>query len=426
MPVVASSLPAAPRRQIAALNRPPLLKRRRTSPSLPPRGARPDRAPRVCPNAVRVKRRSPLILVPPLLPEEPFILRDLQPPREFARARLKELTGNLERNLVNEIGITEQSSVRKNTIIMYDNVMQQFKRIMKTDPIKCSPAHLDQTLVRYFDKLYLEGAAPHAGERLWAALRFLVPHYSAQGNVPLPRAARSLKGWRRLVPQVTRRPLPWIAIAFIARHLAVQGGVGMAICWLTMVDAYLRPGECLGMTPKQVLPATRAAHMKSVVLLLHPDQRGVSSKVGEMNESLVIRRRWLSRLLDRWARSRRGKNLWNFTLPQLRAHFMQAASLLQIDKFRPVLYMGRHSGASLDRLEDNLTLAEVQRRGRWAATSSVRRYEKRALTQEVYLAIPEPLRRQAHRHALELVPLLDRLADAQIRDRAVAMRAAPF
>ena len=86
-------------------------------------------------------------------------MRDLQPPREFARARLKTLTGNLERNLVNEIGITEQHSVRKNTIIMYDNVMQQFKRIMKTDPIKCSPAHLDQTLVRYFDKLYLEGAA---------------------------------------------------------------------------------------------------------------------------------------------------------------------------------------------------------------------------------------------------------------------------
>jgi len=48
-----------------------------------------------------------------------------------------------------------------------------------------------------------------------------------------------------------------------------------------------------------------------------------------------------------------------------------------------VPYTARHTGASLDRLEDNLSLAEVQRRGRWKAEASVRRYEKRTMAQEV-------------------------------------------
>ena len=51
---------------------------------------------------------------------------------------------------------------------------------------------------------------------------------------------------------------------------------------------------------------------------------------------------------------------------------------------KPVLYMGRHSGASLDRLEERLSLAEVRERGRWRCEGSVARYEMRALVQEVF------------------------------------------
>ena len=93
----------------------------------------------------------------------------------------------------------------------------------------------------------------------------------------------------------------------------------MALCWLIMIDAYLRPSEaCLG----------------AMALC------------------------WLI-MIDAYLRR-------------------SEAKLLQ-----PVLYAGRHSGASLDRLEGRLSLAEVMKRGRWRATSSVARYEKRALVQEV-------------------------------------------
>eukprot|EP00959_Pyramimonas_sp_CCMP1952_P054406 1137656-Pyramimonas_sp.AAC.1 len=46
--------------------------------------------------------------------------------------------------------------------------------------------------------------------------------------------------------------------------------------------------------------------------------------------------------------------------------------------------MCRRTGASLDRLENWVSLAEVQKRGRWRSTASVRRCEKRALVQEVF------------------------------------------
>ena len=40
------------------------------------------------------------------------------------------------------------------------------------------------------------------------------------------------------------------------------------------------------------------------------------------------------------------------------------------------LYVLRHSGASSDAWEERRDLSAIQRRGRWRAASSVRRYEK--------------------------------------------------
>ena len=153
-------------------------------------------------------------------------------------------------------------------------------------------------------------------------------------------------------------------------------------------------------------------HMMSVVILLHPDERGITSKTGELNESLAIRRPWLSDLVGRWAAARKASAMWDHTAADMRTTFLDAARGLGLEKWRPVLYMGRHSGASLDRLQEVLPLKEVQKRGRWSAESSVKRYEKRALVQEVYLSMPLAARKKAHRHEQELVRTLRRMCDA--------------
>ena len=241
---------------------------------------------------------------------------------------------------------------------------------------------------------------------MYAAIRFAVPAYSSHGHLHLPRVCRALKGWRRMSPQKTRRPLPWDVVAAIAWNLSAKS-VGMALNWLLMVDTYMRPSECLLLTTDQILPPTKRWPMLRAAVLLHPDQRGLSSKTGEMNESLIVTRPWLSKALMKYVATRRSKGqLWDFNLVELRKAFLVAARNVGISKWDPCLYMARHTGASLDRLTGALPLTEVQKRGRWRADSSVRRYEKRALVQEVYNSLTDRERKVAYRKAAELEDVL--------------------
>ena len=84
------------------------------------------------------------------------------------------------------------------------------------------------------------------------------------------------------------------------------------------------------------------------------------------------------------ARRRAGGPLWAFELRGARDAFEASVRSLQLVRFEPVLYSGRHTGASLDRYEDRRSLAEVQQRGRWRTTTSVRRYEKRGMVQHAW------------------------------------------
>ena len=215
-----------------------------------------------------------------------------------------------------------------------------------------------------------------------------------------------------MVPQRARRPLPWSVVAGIAVHMAEQGHFAMSLAWLTMFDCYLRPGECLDLEVNQVLPSPGVDGMMQTALLLHPDERGIASKTGELNESVLLHKQRLGSLLSQWARHRRilkHSALWGFTLAQLRKQFLEASQAYCLQPWKPVLYMARHSGASWDRLNEVRPLNEVQRRGRWRSEATVRRYEKRALVQQVYLSLPAAQRKMAHRASTKVEELMVRL-----------------
>jgi hypothetical protein len=113
---------------------------------------------------------------------------------------------------------------------MYETLVARFKREEKLKDLNISAHLLDAALVRMIDKLYYAGHAFTKGEKTWAAVRFFLPNYSRHGHLILPRSARALKGWRKLTPQKTRRPLPWEMAASIAGLLA-QKNAGMALAW---------------------------------------------------------------------------------------------------------------------------------------------------------------------------------------------------
>ena len=341
-------------------------------------------------------------------------MRPLTCQKDRRKARTAALRAQGPRDTRMVMGVTEQACVQDRTMESYQQAVHDFERTMKSNLGRLSARTLDQLLVCYFDRLFLEGHGAPKGDRLWAAIKHLAPQYEHRGELVLPRSMRALRGWRRLVPQKTRRPLPWSIVCAIAMHLALAGGTGMALCWLLMVDCYLRPGEAVALECSQVLPGTRVRHMRETVLLLHPDERGIASKTGEYNESLGVSRSWLGQLVADWSSVRRTTALWDFGLREIRDEFMKGASALGLGIWKPVLYMGRHTGASLDRLEERRSLSEVQKRGRWRTETSVRRYEKRALIQEVYLKLAQKIRAQAHRCERELVGTLRRLVGAHV------------
>ena len=101
-------------------------------------------------------------------------------------------------------------------------------------------------------------------------------------------------------------------------------------------------------------------------------------------------------------------HIWDFTMGEFRNAFLEAAIGVGIKQWQPCLYMGRHTGASLDRLMGTLPLSEVQKRGRWKSETSVKRYEKRALVQEVYNSLTEAQQLAAQRKADGLEDVLRR------------------
>ena len=91
--------------------------------------------------------------------------------------------------------------------------------------------------------------------------------------------------------------------------------------------------------------------------------------------------RWLGSHLDRL---KSGKNpkapIWPFDREAFSRAFAAAVSAVGIKEWGVVLYSLRHSGPSWDRATKRLSLAEIQRRGRWLSEKTVIRYERSART----------------------------------------------
>ena len=99
----------------------------------------------------------------------------------------------------------------------------------------------DRALEFYFDKLFFDGENPHVGETLIAAFGYHT-RWSTKGA--LPRARRALKGWKVVVPDHARDPIPWEAVLFIIEDLLDDSDdmAPFAACALLIeFDCYVLP-----------------------------------------------------------------------------------------------------------------------------------------------------------------------------------------
>ncbi len=242
---------------------------------------------------------------------------------------------------------------------------------------------LDDMCAGWVDAAFWEGGHSSWGSRLASAVSWFLPRHQRTGAGHLPRLLQARTSAARRAPGGTRLPFPeelifalTMATAYILTHSSrpIEAALSRMLCH----HCYMRPGELYRLQWRH-LNLGKASHVNKVSVTLHPAEESKASKSGEYDETIIIDEPWLVRVVQHML-SRRGPNQPVMPLQPRdpAAVFYQAQELLGLVATlgKQTLYVLRHSGASADAWQSRRTLEQIQVRGRWKSSASVRRYQK--------------------------------------------------
>ena len=332
-----------------------------------------SRPPARRPRRPLLKRPSTVVVVPGSLAEEAERRRGAKASRR-QEARPPEPPA---------LGHLRESSVRPATAAEYLMIYEAYLLPVLGPPglrLEVTAEAVDDMLAETMEELFYEGMAPPERQKLKAALLFVHPVLKAGGPRCLPKSVQALKGWRKLDPPRSRLPLCLEALALILDRLLVNGFFEEVLVTALAVHAYLRPSEAFRILARHLVPPTGSIAAWS--LTLHPYEGRHPSKTEVFDEALLVGEMGvlkevaapLGQLALRRAQAGPHAKLFTTTQALSRRRFLNAAA--EIGLPHVMLYQLRHSGASLDTALRFRNIQQVQQRGRWAAFSSVRRYEK--------------------------------------------------
>ena len=275
-----------------------------------------------------------------------------------------------------------------------------------------SCAQIDQAMCKWADEQFAEEVGPAVGERLLSAFCSEFPEHQP-GDFPL--FLRALRGWRRLKPKTSRHPLPWPMLCAAAFFVLTrtEGDFEGMMALLLMFDCYLRPYELLRLRVKDLVAPAGDHHWWCVVTC--PREAMKPSKTNTFDDSVLLDSVWrpqvaaLIPILLRRCRDRGLANddlVFSFGHLQLSRWLAAAMSWLGLSSWNFTLYSARHGGPSEDFLKHHRPMEVIQRRGRWAAEASTRRYQQHGRLQIVYSQSPAAVLRhclQVEAHLLQLV-----------------------
>lgn len=228
---------------------------------------------------------------------------------------------------------------------------------------------LDVAIANFFyDVLFIEEVSKSYAGWLLAALRLFLPE--ASSNLPL--AARCAKGLRRLRPSIPHPPLTWDMAIFFAFELARRKEMGFPALVGTLLAfaAYLRVNEMTALIRKDIhLPsdARLGSLRSSCVVNLRHTKTGRDQTVGVKCPVTI----YLLSLLCR-GRMHPSTELFPFSSQQYCYAFAACRKAHRLPtKYVP--HSLRHGGATHD-FDGGMSVESVMAKGRWASTSTCRRY----------------------------------------------------
>ena len=280
----------------------------------------------------------------------------------------------------------------------------------------CS-ANLDAAVADHLNEEFFEGTTGSEGSRLLAALAWAFASVGKQ-VCNLPRSRTCSIALRRLAPGESRLPVPESLLFVVANELIARGRLQQGVAVLVAHHCYLRPGELSRTTWQMVHPPVSASGPgATVTIVLHPFELGVSSKVGEFDETIKVDWPPLAAALLRLRRIRPPDEclagVSSVALGESVTEVVRYFGLEDaIGEF--MMYRLRHSGPSADFLSGRRTIPEIKHRGRWSSDSSVRRYQKGGRINELLSRCSAQMKEFAAR-CLEVVPRILQSAAAPLQ-----------
>ena len=121
---------------------------------------------------------------------------------------------------------------------------------------------------------------------------------------PFPRSLRILKGFDKKASPTTKKPLPKEVVYALAHKLCLRRGWRVAFAVVVQFDTYLRAHSLFDLEASDFLPppkGVRSRLKKAWSLLVAPLERGVPTKTGLFNESILIgdKEAWLPCFMDK-------------------------------------------------------------------------------------------------------------------------------
>jgi len=314
---------------------------------------------------------------------EPAHFREL-PPDEKRAARARWRAQKFAADIANpstEKTLLELNTPGPGTRRKYNELYGDLLRWAALEKLPMNTdAQVDKGTALRLSKVFLKGAGYAEGMYLVAAVKHHHPSFKKEGERGMVHTREALHGWKRVEPLLARLPAPKEALALLCGELVAMGRKRLGNAFWMSVEAYLRPGELLGLKRKSLIPPLPSTSGgKNWVLSLHPREELKQSKVGLMDEVAPFDLEQHRRLEG----SFRFLSSGDPEAPMVEESQVDVGRLVAegakragLQRMNLVPYSARHSGPSADRATGVRSLLEIKKRGRWGADASVRRYEQ--------------------------------------------------
>jgi integrase len=234
-----------------------------------------------------------------------------------------------------------------------------------------SDRDVDRHLAHYIQLLYNSGQSQDLAKNTV----YGVQHHSPWLAHQLGASKLALRGWKRAHPSTSHPPLTWELTCLMATWMAIHDQHDAALAMIVGFDCYLRIGELLSLTLKDVAisndPRLGSAYQGVLLRLAH-------TKTGP-NQAVTVENGDVSRLLTRHiglrqaAKSSPDSLVFKVSRHSFYSIFHGACKAFNLDGHNYSPHSLRHGGATRAFLL-NKPFSDIKFRGRWSNSKSVRTY----------------------------------------------------